>query len=913
MSPDRSIDTTGPAALHAGHTSALAFDAMTQTAPGPRSAAPVQAGRRRLGVEEEFHLVDNATRRLAPRAPELLDRLDGANYVAEMQRCVVEVNSDVVDDLQALRAELSRRRGVLVRAAGELGMSIVAAGAAPLSVPAELDLTSAPRYRRMLADYQLLAREQLICGTQVHVDVVDRDEAVLISTRIAPYLPTLLALSASSPYSHDGSDTGYASARSLVWARWPTTGLSSRCESAAEYDQLIDDLIATDVITDPGMIYFDSRPSARINTLELRICDSCPSVDTILLIAALFRALVDREAKRIAAGVPAIDMPSSLGRAAAWRAARSGLEEDLVDIENRSHRRATHVVRDLVDSLREELTDNGDWETVNGLTDSVLLAGSSAARQRRARRRRGRLTDVVDLLIAETAGTRAVVEQSPRQMFTSYEPTPVEQALPATTPDHDEAIDSAGSARPRYAPILTVLEQLGPESLRHRESRIEDMQRADGVTFKVSGQEGTRVLPLDFVPRVVEASDWEHITKGAVQRSVALDAFLRDVYGQQQIIADGVLPEELIDRAPGYRSTGMLAGRSVRAHINGLDLVRDADDRWCVIEDNLRIPSGVAYAIWNRGLIRRFLPEIPAPENLLDVDAVPGMLRETLAAAAPHRCPDEPGIAVLTEGVDNSAYAEHRLLAERMGVPVVTPEELSVENAQVFYHSSRGRSPLHVLYARMDEDMLLSSIGHSGQPLRSGIIEALHRGTLSIANAFGNGVGDDKAVYAYVPQMIEYYLGEKPILANVPTFVCAERDQRDHVLANLENLVTKPIDGYGGSGVLIGPDASEAELAARREELDQHPEQFIAQEVVQLSTHPTFDGAAFRPHHIDLRTFVHLRNRGRGQHPEGVVMPAALTRAGAAGSKIVNSSAGGGCKDTWILGQTTTGNVGAID
>ncbi|GAB97027.1 carboxylate-amine ligase [Kineosphaera limosa] len=877
---------------------------MTQTAADPAAAAPDRTSRRKLGVEEEFHLVDTATRRLAPRAPELLDQLQdawGATYVAEMQRCVVEMNSDVVDDLDGLRFELIRRRETLGQAASQLGLSTVAAGTVPLSLPGELDLTSAPRYRRMLADYQLLARDQLICGTQIHVDVADRDEAVAIGRRIAPHLPTLLALSASSPYSHDGRDTGYASSRTLVWQRWPTTGLATRAKTAADYDRLVNDLIATGVITDPGMIYFDIRPSHHVDTIELRICDSCPSVDTIVLIAGLFRALVDREAQHRLEGVPPLDFAASLGRAAIWRAARSGLEEDLVDVEGRTHRRAAEVVHALVESLRPQLDANGDWETVSTLTDSVLLAGSSASRQRRAHRRRGDLSDVVDLLIAETAARQTLTEATPRGMFAGYEPPVVAAGLPPRPHGLDEAIDSDGRARPTYTDLMATLERLGPSSLRHREARIEDLQRADGVTFKVTGQQGSRVLPLDLVPRIVEPADWEHIRAGAVQRSIALDAFLRDVYGDQQIVADGVVPAETLDRAPGFRSSGMIAGRGVRAHINGLDLVRDGNGRWCVIEDNLRIPSGIAYAIWNRSLIHRFLPEIATPANLLDVEVVPGLLHETLLAASPPRAADTPGIAVLTEGVDNSAYAEHRLLAERMGVALVTPEVLSVENAQLYVTTNRGRTPLHVLYARMDEDMLLSSTGADGQPLRAGVIEALHRGTLCIANAFGNGVADDKAVYAYVPAMIEYYLGEQPILANVPTFVCAEREQRDHVLAHLESLVTKPIDGYGGSGVLIGPDASDAQLAERREELEMHPEQFIAQEVVQLSTHPTFDGTSFRPHHIDLRTFVHLRSQGRGTQPEGVVMPAALTRVAAAGSKIVNSSAGGGCKDTWVL------------
>ena len=247
---------------------------------GPESA-------RTLGVEEEFHLVDLRTRRLTARGPELLKRLpDG--YVAELQRCVVETNTRVVDTLDGLRTELVDRRRVLVDTAAELGIGVVAAGAVPLSVPAEMQVTRTARYRRMLADYQLLAREQLICGTQVHVGVDDRDEAVAVAHRLAPHLPTLLALSASSPFWSDGSDTGYSSVRTLVWQRWPTTGPAAPVETAAEYDALVEDLVATGVIADVGMVYFDVRPSASAPTLELRVCDSCPSVDTIVLIAGLY-------------------------------------------------------------------------------------------------------------------------------------------------------------------------------------------------------------------------------------------------------------------------------------------------------------------------------------------------------------------------------------------------------------------------------------------------------------------------------------------------------------------------------------------------------------------------------------------------------------------------------------------------
>lgn len=358
---------------------------------------------RSLGVEEEFHLVDLATRRLAPRAGDVLARIDEPQYVAEMQQFVVEINSDVTADLKALRGELTRRRAVLIAAARDLGLGVVAAGAVPLSPVTEMELTPTPRFRRMLSDYQLLAREQLICGTQVHVGVPDRDEAVAVADRISGHLPTLLALSASSPFWADGTDTGYASVRTLVWSRWPTTGLSSGARDAASFDAMVGDLIASGVITDPGMLYFDIRPSHRVPTLELRICDSCPSIDTIILIAGLFRALVDLGIAEHRAGAPSPSLLHALGRAASWRAARSGLEGELVDLDRRTARPAAEVVWALVSRLEPQLRANGDWATMTALTEAVLLAGSSASRQRRAFRRRGRLSDVVDQLIAETA------------------------------------------------------------------------------------------------------------------------------------------------------------------------------------------------------------------------------------------------------------------------------------------------------------------------------------------------------------------------------------------------------------------------------------------------------------------------------------------------------------------------------
>jgi carboxylate-amine ligase len=280
------------------------------------------------------------------------------------------------------------------------------------------------------------------------------------------------------------------------------------------------------------------------------------------------------------------------------------------------------------------------------------------------------------------------------------------------------------------------------------------------------------------------------------------------------------------------------------------------------------------------------------------------MLLETLRATAPRHTEGEPAVAVLSAGWDDSAWFEHTFLAEEMDIALVRPSDLSVRDGKVLRHLGSAEYPVDVLYVRMDEDMLLSSVSHDGVPLRPGLLQALSDQHLSIANALGNGIADDKAIYAHVPAMIDYYLGETPLLAQVPTWVCAERDQRDYVLDNIERLVVKPIDGFGGAGVLIGPDSTEQELDKRRHELRTQPERFIAQEVIGLSTHPTFDGDGMYPHHVDLRAFVHLRP-GPDDMPTACVMPAALTRVATRGSRIVNSSSGGGSKDTWIISSPT--------
>jgi carboxylate-amine ligase len=465
---------------------------------------------------------------------------------------------------------------------------------------------------------------------------------------------------------------------------------------------------------------------------------------------------------------------------------------------------------------------------------------------------------------------------------------------------YDEAVDADGQPRQHYRAVLDTLAGLGVVRLRSREAGIEQEQRAENVTFRVTGQNRAQLFPIDLVPRMVSAADWARLSEGLAQRARALDAFLRDIYSEQAIVADGIIGVQALDRAPGFRSTGRLAGNTVRAHISGTDLVCDGAGQWFVLEDNLRVPSGTGYAIVNHRLLTRHIPELQPHAVVEDVNRAPQMLLETLRAAAPAHVPDAPTVALLSAGWEDSAWFEHVFLAEEMGVPLVQPSELSVRDGKLIQHVGPHQRRIDVVYARMDEDMLLSSTGYDGARLGPGLLRALTEGHLTIANALANGVADDKAIYCYVPAMIEYYLAERPKLAQVPTWICAEREQRDFVLANLGDMVVKPIDGLGGSGVLIGSDASDAALEARRRELVAQPERFIAQELITLSTHPTFDGVGMYPHHVDLRAFVHLRAAAGGS-VSAHVLPAALTRVASRGSRIVNSSFGGGSKDTWIL------------
>jgi carboxylate-amine ligase len=851
-----------------------------------------------LGVEEEFHVVDLDSRRAAPEVDALLAQLDGAEFAPELQRSLVETNTPVCGTLDELRGHLRRLRGRLESVAEPLGLGVVAAGTVPLAEPHGDAISAGARYEQMQHEYQLLVREQHICGAQVHVDVPDRDTAVQVVRRVAPYLPILLAISASSPY-WNGRDSGYASFRSMVWSRWPTAGPPAHVETAEDYDRMVAELIASGTISDPGMVYFDIRPSAHLPTVELRVCDACPEVDDVVLVAGLFRALVAKAREDLAAGAPLPDSRHELLRAATWRAARSGLEGDLVDLVGPALVAPPLLIGQLVDQLRPHLEETGDWEQVLELSQATLARGSAAARQRRVFGRRGELTDVVDALIAHTQGRTPATEPPPTvpespTLLTGY------HAASDGRASFDEAVSEGGTVLPHYGWMFRALDRLGPRGMVAAESALRSEQRARGVTFRVGDGDTDRLFPLDLVPRIVTGEDWAALTAGLTQRVRALEAFLRDVYGERKIVADGVVPAQVVDDAPGWSRLGRLVPEgAVRVAVAGIDLVRDRADHWLVLEDNLRVPSGIGYSIMSRRLIRSVMPALEPPAGVVGLEGVPGMLRSALLSATEPDAPGHDEVALLSAGPSDSAFFEHRLLADRMGVPLVTPRDLQVTDNGVYLVGSGARRRLSALYRRLDEGELLRARGADLRPIGRALASAVSRGHVALLNAMGNGVADDKLVYAYVPEMISYYLGEDVLLDNVTTYPCVDPERRAEVLDRIDELVLKPVDGYGGAGIVIGPQADRAELAEVADAVRQNPAGWVAQDLVQLSTHPTFSDGRLEPRAVDLRAFVFQSRLGDRTGVD--VVPAALSRVAPAGSMIVNSSRGGGAKDTWVL------------
>ena len=836
-----------------------------------------------LGAEEELHLIDQESWQLSARAPQLLSRLPRANYSAEIQRTTVETNTDVVDTLDGLRAELVRlRRGLCDVAAAE-GLGVAAVGTAPRSGFADFELTSSGRYGRMQEQYRLLVDEQLICGLQIHVGVSDRDLAVAIMQRVARDLPVLLALSASSPF-WNGEDTGYASIRTIIWQRWPSAGVTGPLRSADEYDALIQDLINTGVIADAKMAYFDVRPSSHAPTLELRVCDACPVVDDAVLIAGLFRAAVRRAESDIARARLFEPVAAPIHRAAIWRAARGGLASEVLDHTLHPHPvPAARAVRALVARLRPQLEELGDWEQVSLLAETTLARGNSADRQRAALAERGQLDDVVELVVEETRG-------------------PAEGLAPATealrtyrSRAGDEAIGLGSRPRPVYHDIVDHFRDTDPQVRLAREGARDAWLDRAGMTFGVDSEQ--RRFHIDLMPRVVSGHEWENLAEGLQQRARALECFLDDVYGAQRILADGVLPERVVRDSPGWRDEATrLPTGTIRGPVMGFDLVRNEFGGWRVLEDNLRNPSGAAYSVAIRELLDDVLPDLPRPPGLLDPAAA---LPEFTACLLHGVDGPDATAALLSSGPGSSAWFEHRLLAERAGLLLLVADDLEVANGQVLGRVDGRLRPVDALYLRLDPE-LVDLHTSTGRPVGAEVFEVAVAGGVRLANPPGNGVADDKSMYCYVPELIGYYLQERPLLESVPTYRTSDAAECRIVLERVGELVTKPVDGHGGAGVLIGPDASASQVAARRAQIAANPERWVAQEVVALSSHPTFSGDLLEPRHVDLRAFVYLWGTGPG---ESRIADLGLTRVAPEGSLVVNSSRGGGAKDTWIIGQ----------
>ncbi|WCO66179.1 circularly permuted type 2 ATP-grasp protein [Iamia majanohamensis] len=473
-------------------------------------------------------------------------------------------------------------------------------------------------------------------------------------------------------------------------------------------------------------------------------------------------------------------------------------------------------------------------------------------------------------------------------LFEGYEAAPSRRG-------HDEMFDRFGRPRDTYGIIHDTLQPQTTDDLQARTEALSRAYRDRGVTFALSGEE--RPFPLDLVPRIIGPAEWARLEAGIVQRVQALEMFLDDVYGEGQVLEDGVVPRRLVHSSPHFHRQvyGLRPGGGVHIHVAGIDLIRDQEGELRVLEDNLRSPSGVSYVMENRRVMAQVFPELFRAQSVAPVDDYPRHLLRALQSCAPWA--REPRIVVLTPGVHNSAYFEHALLARLMGVDLVEGRDIICRDDVAYVRTTAGEERVDVVFRRIDDDYL--------DPLQfrpdsilgvAGLVHAARAGNVSIANAVGNGVADDKLMYSYVPDIIEYYLGEPPILKNVETHRLGDPDARSHVLSHLDEMVVKPVDGSGGYGLVFGPTASDEELASCRADIEADPRSWIAQPVVTLSTAPTLVEGRLRPRHLDLRPFA--INDGE----KVWVLPGGLTRVALPeGSLVVNSSQGGGSKDTWVL------------
>ncbi len=465
----------------------------------------------------------------------------------------------------------------------------------------------------------------------------------------------------------------------------------------------------------------------------------------------------------------------------------------------------------------------------------------------------------------------------------------------------DEMFNGDGSLRGPYEEIGRWFNAEDASRLRAKQREAEKVFRLTGITFNVYGKAEAeeRLIPFDIVPRVVSAREWQRLERGIEQRVRAINAFLHDIYHRQEIVRAGRVPAEMIAGNEAFlpQMLGVSPPGQVYTHIVGVDLVRTGPDEFFVLEDNARTPSGVSYMLENRETMLKMFPELFSETNVRNVSDYPRNLRRSLAACAPAFADGEPTVAVLTPGIYNSAYYEHAFLADQMGVELVEGHDLRVVDGRVCMRTTRGYTPIDVLYRRVDDDFLdplnFNPDSALGVP---GILDVYRAGGITIANAPGTGIADDKAIYSYMPEIVEFYTGEKPLLQNVPTWRCSDPEPLSYVLDNLSDLVVKEVHGSGGYGMLIGPTASKKEISAFRDKLKSRPANYIAQPTLSLSTVPIFARSGLAPRHVDLRPFVLVS-------PEGIkITPGGLTRVALKkGSLVVNSSQGGGTKDTWVL------------
>lgn len=474
-------------------------------------------------------------------------------------------------------------------------------------------------------------------------------------------------------------------------------------------------------------------------------------------------------------------------------------------------------------------------------------------------------------------------------MFATYDPEDF----------YDELFEEVGKPRPEAAALIDRINALPVEDVVRRQQAAQSALFKLGVTFNVYGDnQGTeRILPFDLIPRIISGRDWERLERGLKQRIHALNLFLSDIYGEQKILKDNVIPAELIFSASGFHKPcmGLQPPKGVWCHITGTDLVRDRSGQWYVLEDNLRCPSGVSYVLENRRVMKNTLPLVFDRMAIRPVDDYAGQLLEALLNLAPSGLPD-PTVVVLTPGIYNSAYFEHSFLAQQMGVELVEGRDLIVSDGYLQMRTTKGLKRVDVVYRRIDDDFIDPLVFRSNSMLGvSGLTEVYRSGRVAIANALGTGVADDKVIYAYVPQIIRYYLDEEALLPNVPTYLCWEKDQQDHVLKNLDSLVVKSANESGGYGMLIGTQSTEIDRAAFADRIQASPRNYIAQPTLCLSRVPTLIGDRFEGRHVDLRPYILYGE-------EIYVNPGGLTRVALKkGSLVVNSSQGGGSKDTWVV------------